>query len=96
MLSHKSPGRILRALIIAALVTGILGASSQDGSEPGHSYSDSCFFMLEFGACDGIDIDSHAYFAGADSLRGFRSGRQPVTTATVGLPGVRAPPVRSF
>ena len=96
MPSNKSPGRILRALIIAALVTGILGASSHDGSEPGHSYSDSCFFMLEFGACDGIDIDSHAHFAGADSLRAFRSGRQPVTTATVGLPGVRAPPVRSF
>ncbi len=96
MLSHKSPGRILRALIIAALVTGILGASSHDGSEPGHSYSDSCFFMLEFGACDSIDIGSHAHSAGAESLRGFRSGRQPLTTATVGLPGVRAPPVRSF
>ena len=96
MLSHKSPGRILRALIIAALVTGILGASSHDRSEPGHSYSDSCFFMLEFGACDSIDIGSHAHFAGADSLRVIRSGRQPLTTATVGLPGVRAPPVRSF
>ncbi len=96
MLSHKSPGPNLRALIIAALVTGILGASSHDGSEPGHSYSDSCFFMLGFGTCDSIDIDSQAHFAAADSLRGFRSGRRPVTTAKVGLPGVRAPPVRSF
>jgi hypothetical protein len=96
MLSHKSPGRILRALIIAALVTCILGASRHDGSEPGHSCSDSCFFMLEFGACDGIDVGSHAHFSGAASLRGFWSGRQPATTATVGLPGVRAPPVRSF
>jgi hypothetical protein len=52
--------------------------------------------MLEFGACDSIDIGSHAHFAGADSLRVIRSGRQPLTTATVGLPGVRAPPVRSF
>jgi len=94
MLNLKHPSRIISALVLMALFTGMLGASSHDATAPGHAYDDGCFVVIQYGACNSADTGSPVPLLAGDSLRGAWSQRLPLSTAIVGLPAVRAPPVR--
>jgi len=90
----NQPSRFVSALLIVALLAGMLGASGHDATAPGHAYDDGCFVMLHYGACNSADIGGSAPLPAGESLRVAGSQHPPASMAVVGLPAVRAPPVR--
>ncbi len=94
MPSLKHPSRFVSALLIVALLVGMLATSGHDATAPGHAYDDGCFVMLHYGACNSADIGGGAPLPAGGSLPVAGSQRPPESMAVVGLPAVRAPPVR--